>query len=198
MFLSTLKYWSGSTCGWPSTCHSSCPKQFYLWYCSLENKICHIQLCAVGGLYCDYSDTGVGVWPLKAEVNLQPILVVCSNWRDSCRKQKSSRLENLDIILSVTELISFTPEHKFFCRLNNLPSCSNVCVTLHNEISFPLLPLVSSSAVAPSAKVSDVPNLQQCHWREAVMTVHQAGMEAVISGVQGQILGNLQETLDKY
>ena len=25
------------------------------------------------------------------------------------------------------------------------------------------IPLVSSSAVAPSAKVSDVPNLQQCH-----------------------------------
>lgn len=90
-FLSTWKHQSGSVCNWPSASHCSCPKWLYLWYCSLENKICHIQLCAVGGLYRDYSDTRVGVRPLKGEVNLQPILVVCSNGGDSYRKQKSNR-----------------------------------------------------------------------------------------------------------
>lgn len=32
-----------------------------LWYCSLENKVCHVQLCAVGSLYRYHGDTGVGV-----------------------------------------------------------------------------------------------------------------------------------------
>lgn len=50
----------------------------------------------------------------------------------------------------------------------------------------------------PSAKYLYAPNLQQYHWREAVMAVHQAGMEAVISGVQVQVPENLQEMLEKY
>lgn len=32
-----------------------------LWYCSLENKVRHVQLRAVRGLYRDHCYTGIGV-----------------------------------------------------------------------------------------------------------------------------------------
>lgn len=56
----------------------------HLWYRSLENKICHVHISAVGGLYGDDGDTGVGVGALKSKINVQPVLVVGCDWRNAC------------------------------------------------------------------------------------------------------------------
>lgn len=121
--------------------YCSWPKWVYLWYCSLENKICHIQLCAVGGLYRDYSDTRVGVWPLKGEVNLQPILVVRSNWGDSCRKQKKQQTYRIWRSFSTSQNTFTLPQTQTLLKIKHTPSsCSSVSATLH----FPIPPFFTT------------------------------------------------------
>lgn len=48
----------------------------HLWYCSLENKLCHVSLGGVGGVDSDDCYVRVRIGPLKGELYFQAILAI--------------------------------------------------------------------------------------------------------------------------
>lgn len=62
-------------------------KRTNLWYCSLEHKFCHVSLGGVGGMDGDNCNIGIGVGPLKCELDFQAIFVVRRHWRNACKTE---------------------------------------------------------------------------------------------------------------